>query len=685
MLLEQSIINPNYAGRDGFKWFVGIIANTQPVRESSGYGYRAQVRIIGHHPGETMLDEDLPWAHILVPLNMGTGAGGAGVSNNLRGSDVVIGFFADGDDAQQPVIIGALYNGGNIDYLNEFTKGTQNFKLFSQPRGTIINPSNTPVVDGAAGQPVKGGIPNPDGTITYDEKTKQTVTDNVLSERKRVGIPGHCQNQSDILSQINRGLIDFVKLMREVQYVNDTYIQPVLNRITNIDEEIRQIGDLISDALIWLVKYIRDEIITGIYNLLKDYLNSIKLPKWAELLKKAAIGEIADGIWCLFLNILKKIKDFVFDFLFGMIGKVSSIPICLVETFTGSIIQSVTNEIADAIGPALDEVSSVLGQGIGTVMSYVDKAINVAQTIASFLQCEESPCKEVFDYEMNKGFVPKDGDLKFQQIVNYSPAQGVSNLLEDGKKQAAGFLGGISEGEGLPEDIAQYFGDGGCNYNLECGMPKVKIFGGGGSGATGNAVVDAFGQVMGVNITNPGGGYSSTAYVSFEDECENGSGAKGYARIKNGKVQDVVVTNPGSGYLGPDTSDVDEEVDDVTLVESACSIPPAESSGAIVYPYISNVIIQNTGLGYSSTDVITNSACPDSDVEIGLQLDPDGRITGVNIINPGTSINIYPELTINSSTGSGAVLLPVLGFNPTITEVTEITKIKTVIDCPDER
>jgi hypothetical protein len=275
--------------------------------------------------------------------------------------------------------------------------------------------------------------------------------------------------------------------------------------------------------------------------------------------------------------------------------------------------------------------------------------------------------------------------LKFQQIVNYSPAQGVRNLLEDGKKQAAGFLGGISEGEGLPEDIAQYFGDGGCNYNLECGMPKVKIFGGGGSGATGNAVVDAFGQVMGVNITNPGGGYSSTAYVSFEDECENGSGAKGYARIKNGKVQDVVVTNPGSGYLGPDTSDVDEEVDDDTLVESACSIPPAESSGAIVYPYISNVIIQNTGLGYSSTDVITNSACPDSDVEIGLQLDPDGRITGVNIINPGTSINIYPELTINSSTGSGAVLLPVLGFNPTITEVTEITKIKTVIDCPDER
>lgn len=680
-MLEQSLVNPHFAGRDGFKWFVGIVANTSPNRQDNGYGYRAQVRIIGHHPGRIIKDEDLPWAHILVPLNMGSGAGGAGVSNNIRGSEVVIGFFADGDDAQQPIIIGSLYNGGNIDYLNTFDKGTQDFKLFSQKEGAIVNPANIPVINGAAGKPVRGGIPNGDGTITNKGKEQETVAQNKLQERKVVGIPGHCKDNKDILSQINRGLIKFIQLLNEVKYINDTYINPVLNTITNIDEEIGQIADLISDALVWLVKYIRDEIIAGIYNLLKDYISSIKLPKWAEFLKKAAVGEIADGIWCAFLKILNKIKTFVFDFLFGMIGKVSSVPICLVETFAGSIIQSVTNEITDAIGPLLDQVSSTLGGGIGTVMSYVDKAINVAQQIANFLQCEKSPCKEVFDYEMNKGFVPKSGDLKFQQIVNYSPAKGLKNLLEDGKKQAEGFLGGIAGGEGLP----QYF-DGGCNYNLECGMPKVTFFGGGGSGAKGNTVVDAFGQIMGVNITNPGDGYTSAPYVRFDDECNNGSGAYGYATIKNGKVNSVVMESTGSDYLGPDTSWVDEDVDDTTLTESACTIAPAESSGAIVYPYISSVRILNTGLGYSPNDTVVDSACSGSDVELGLEIDDDGRITGINIINPGTSINISPELTINSETGYGAILKPVLGFNSVLPETsTDITKLKTVVYCPDEK
>lgn len=677
-MLEQALINPNFAGRDGFRWFIGVTANTDPDRAKNEYGYRVQVRIVGHHPGDEIDDKDLPWAQVLVPLNMGSGAGGSGVSMNTRGGEWVFGFYADGDDGQQPIVIGALYGGTKTEYKNTFNQGTKYFKSFQQKPGAIVNPSNIPVIAGAAGT-ASAGIPKTPGTIGGDP----TVAETVLGQGKRVGIPGHCKENKDIVSQINRGLNDFIKVMGEVQYVNDTYIQPVLNRIVNIDAEIDRIATVISDALTVLVKYIRDEIITGIYNLLRDFIASVTLSKWAEFLKKAAAGEIADGIWCLFLNILKKIKKFVFDFLFGMIGKVSSIPICLVETFTGSIIQSVANEITDAIGPSLDQISSTLGGGIGTVMSYVDKAINVTKGIANFLQCEDSPCKETFDYEMNKGFVDKGGDLKFQQIINYSPAKGLENLLDNGLDQAEGFLGGISNGDGLPEDISQYFG--GCDFNLSCGMPQVKIFGGGGSGATGNSVVDAFGQIMGVNITNPGSGYTSEPYVRFEDDCENGSGAYGYAVIKNGEVDRIVMESTGSDYLGPDTSEVDEDVDDEELIKSACSIPPSESSGTIVYPYILEVIIVNTGIGYSVTDVGINSQCPDSDVELNFELDPEGRITKVNIINPGTSINIFPEITINTSTGSGAVLIPVLGFNQVPVETAKnLGQIKTVVYCGNE-
>ncbi len=678
-MLEQSLINPNFAGRDGFKWFIGIVANTQPDRADLEYGYRVQVRIIGHHPGDEIEDRNLPWAHVLIPTNMGTGAGGAGISMNTRGGEVVIGFFADGEDAQQPIVIGSLYNGANVDYLNTFTQGTKGFKLFQQKPGAIVSPYNKTVRNGKS-SPGEPGIVKTTGRHNGGD----TVAIYQLNKNPIVTIPGHCREGKDVASQINKGLIKFIQLMNEVKYVNDTYINPVLNKVTDISSEIDEIATVISDALIWLVKYIRDEIIAGVYNLLEDYIEQKELPKWAEFLKKAAAGEIADGIWCLFLNIIKKIKNFVFDFLFGMIGKVASIPVCLVETFTGSILQSVVNEIQDAIQPALDQISSTLGGGIGTVMSYVEKAIGIAKTIASFLQCEESPCKQVFNYEMNKGFVPKDGDIKFQNIINYSPAQGLRNLLDDGKKQAAGFLGGISGGEGLPEELAPYVG--GCDVSLQCGMPQVKIFGGGGSGATGNAVVDSFGQIMGVNITNPGGGYSSPPYVSFEDSCENGTGAYGYARIENGKLSEVVMQNPGGGYLGPDTSNVDEESDEETLIQSSCSIPPAESSGAIVYPYVLDVIIEETGIGYSSEDFAINSSCPDSDVRLDLELDDDGRITAAKITNPGTSINTYPELEINSDTGSGAILKPVLGFSTTPPEerISNV-EVQTVVYCSDKK
>lgn len=672
-MLEQSLINPNFAGRDGFKWFIGIIANTKPDRADLEYGYRVQVRIIGYHPGDIIEDKDLPWAHVLVPTNMGSGAGGAGVSLNTRGGEVVVGFFADGDDAQQPIIIGALYNGDSVDYSNTFNKGTKEFKLFSQKPGAIVSPYNTQV-KGDKTKNERPSIPKPDGKHSGEK----TVAGIELNKNPTISIPGHCKEGKDIVSQINKALIKFIQLLNEVKYINNTYINPVLNKITDLSSEITEIASAISDALISIVKRIRDEIITGIYNLLKDFLKSIKLPKEIEFLKKAAAGEIADGIWCLFLNIINKIKKFVFDFLFNMIGKVASIPVCLVETLTGSILQSISNEIEDSIGSALEEVTSILGGGVGTVMSYVESAIEYTKTITSFLQCEESPCKEVFDYEMNKGFVPKSGDLKFQNIINYSPSQGVRNLLNDGLSQAEGFLGGISGGELLPIE-------GGCDVSLQCGMPKVTFFGGGGSGATGNSVVDAFGQIMGVNITNPGDGYTSAPYVSFDDSCENGSGASAYTTIKNGRVWTTVMVNTGSGYLGPDTSEVDENVDDETLTNSACSIAPAEYSGAIVHPYITGVIIENTGLGYTQNDVIVNSACPDSDVLLNLELDPDGRIIGVQVTNPGTSINIFPELTINSDTGSGAILKPILSFNTEVsTAETDATKIKTVTYCADK-
>ena len=74
-----------------------------------------KVRIMGYHPQNTveLKDEDLPWATVLIPATAGSGKGGKGKPIRIQPSDVVIGFFLDGDDAQQPVIFGVI---GNSQY-----------------------------------------------------------------------------------------------------------------------------------------------------------------------------------------------------------------------------------------------------------------------------------------------------------------------------------------------------------------------------------------------------------------------------------------------------------------------------------------------------------------------------------------------------------------------------------------
>ena len=73
------------------------------------YTFRCRVRIVGYHACEDDLpDKDLPLAHVLLPSNTST-TGGCGKTLQYQGGEVVVGFFFDGDDAQQPVIFGTLF------------------------------------------------------------------------------------------------------------------------------------------------------------------------------------------------------------------------------------------------------------------------------------------------------------------------------------------------------------------------------------------------------------------------------------------------------------------------------------------------------------------------------------------------------------------------------------------------
>ena len=96
-----------------------------------------------------------------------------------------------------------------------------------------------------------------------------------------------------------------------------------------------------------------------------------------------------------------------------------------------------------------------------------------------------------------------------------------------------------------------------CSTNvLKCGPPRVDFIGGGGTGASGNAIVNVLGRVIGVSITEPGLGYSDIPLVSFVDSCGNGYGAGGFPIMSDGGVIAVVMTSSGQEYL-PNTTETD--------------------------------------------------------------------------------------------------------------------------------
>ena len=88
-----------------FNWWIGIVEDRMDPYNMG----RCRVRIFGYHTAnkETLPTSDLPWATPMMPV---TSASVSGVGSNhvLVEGSTVIGFFADGKDEQQPIIMGSL-------------------------------------------------------------------------------------------------------------------------------------------------------------------------------------------------------------------------------------------------------------------------------------------------------------------------------------------------------------------------------------------------------------------------------------------------------------------------------------------------------------------------------------------------------------------------------------------------
>ena len=91
----------DFAGKNGFIWWMGYVEDRKDPLKLG----RCRVRCIGwHNPNKTQLPTNsLPWAMPNIPVNL----------TNVytpREGDMVFGFFVDGENAQEPIMLGTLPN-----------------------------------------------------------------------------------------------------------------------------------------------------------------------------------------------------------------------------------------------------------------------------------------------------------------------------------------------------------------------------------------------------------------------------------------------------------------------------------------------------------------------------------------------------------------------------------------------
>ena len=685
----------NFIGRDPMQWWIGQVTDPEKGEwgdalekkragdkdEKDIYSHRCRVRIVGYHGCEDDLaDKDLPLAHVLLPPNTTT-SGGCGETMQYQGGEVVVGFFFDGADGQQPVIFGTLFR-------QSFVKDELTSAQFNAKKQTCFVPYTPPKVNSNLGKnqvsvnsPAKKGFSN--------NENDKVVSENQFNKATEIKIDNATACQDNEISKIKNTIKDFTEKIQTLQSLNsaNTFVNPIYGGIVDIQSEIKLASNKLQNSTTKLVRRGRSWVINETLDKLSLTLKD-KTPKTMQAEVGKATKSLTDVMFCNFEKIQDQLLDYLAKSLENMIGQVLDVPLCGIENFLSDMFGQINNILDTQLGSMFDQLNSIQGGGIALPSKTFTKALKYANFVTNALECDAQNCPDNTTYS-SKGGLSFAGDDDLSNIIG---KMGISSLLDP-------LL------DGLDNAIPAVPSRPDCNTNvLKCGPPRVDFLGGfkgGGEFATGSPIVNVLGQVIGVAINGTGFGYTEPPLVSFFDSCENGFGAAGYPIM--GEVTDpdgnpstgviaVVITSPGQQYL-PNTTETDIDGN----VKEIFPDPNGNYDGEVSYvTTLDDVIVQNTGFGYEDGDTVTigGGSVGDSlgdgtaqnpgqaEVELNIQ---DGLIVGANVVNGGFGFTSIPDVTINSDTGVLAKLTPLLKFTR-IDDASQLAQISqdavvTVISC----
>ena len=738
-MFDQSLLKTDFAGRDGFTWWFGRVANQSVWKEdnlvsgaSGNFANRCKVRIVGYHPFNNSLpEEDLPWATVMMDPMTGGSQGAVGDTLTLRGGETCIGFFLDGEEAQQPVIMGLIARQGNTvnsiseteikrNKSNGFRNSSGTNEHNSTKRKTVeadkVKPKNSPKAQkgkvilntgvdssteipefnidqttdsGDSGVGKKEGVAF--GAMCSISDSGKIVEKNTTAVREN---PSNCKNDS--IGQISQILTDFIALTNSLESSLGKFVDPVANKIFDMDAELRRIVRQVKGLLKGVLNDVRDGLVGSLNVIFSKFLGTLNLINPFEFLtdeaSRLAYQKILDLIFCIFEKLLEDLGGFLRNMFSQLIENVVNGPVCAAEQFISGMFAKIFEQLENIMEPILSGLDWLVG-GIGKVTEFLGKASNLASQILNFIGCDGRKCTTPSKWASTlSGSIDAAADNWDRQVNNINLLKGVSADLtrigDEASRDIGNFFGSdqfkdtdyngmrlgsvlsatdaltggdsagaLNRGLGSIESAistTSLFGDSSifnsCTQTVNnptrqrdlIGMPPGFIFDkcitpeieitGKGSGATAIPIVNNFGRIIATQITNRGSGYDSKTAASVIDNTNNGNNAELKVLIRDGQIDNIVVMSSGFGYC-PNVSPI--TLDPVGIV--------------------TGIYVDRPGIGYTDGDTIV--------IPLPRPV-PDGDGTGGDGTDGGGGTDTDPPIVslpiVDGGDNPGYVIAPVV-------------------------
>ena len=659
--------------------FIGTVVAFEDQQEQisgDGWGWRYKVAMMNDYDDTV----DISKSEIIYAIGLCSNDAGAGGSNyakslKIRQYDVVYGHKISGVN----IILGLFgrnpqtqYGNGLFDCNSAYTKQVKEPDKTCLPAGETTGPGEQPTPVCKAGLESSGG--SAVGMILTPANTCEDTT----------------------LTNIDETLRNLIKFIKETQ-----------GKLSEYQDKIDEAAETIKSSLNWLVGEIMREIneffvgdpddptkpgiiptaLNALYTTIYTSLVSTAGAAVANITATGAlkpfvipVSALEAALICVTNALLEGLVTLIKELLLSMLDNIENFVGCVVDQFIGSLLTSVVDRIADGLSGALGGLSGLLG-GVIDIVTVAQNVISKFNSLDDLLDCNQINRKCDGTKEWIIGAGPKDAmdiNQSFDNIFDFvndtsaiindainagegivDSAESVYNSIDDGIKDTVSIFSSSTIAQG---DFTNTIKKCIPVYPSSCGSAQIKIFGGGGIGGSAIPIlgptveriindtsigqnVNRTANIIGAVLENAGSGYRFPPFVEITDECGIGYGARARSTINNeGQITSIYLVSSGENY---------------------------PVNGEIGYGVV-DVVVVSPGLEYQEGDKVRDN--------FGNEYSPtieDGRIISVSPIN-NVEVPDLVSIRIDSETGLGAVLKPILGKIDGSTPQEEVIQ---VIDC----